>query len=148
MALEIERKFLVKNTEYKSLAYSSEYISQGYLSTDADRTVRVRIKGDRAYLTIKSRNQGAVRGEWEYEIPVKDARELMLLCPNSVSKTRWYVRHDDGHVWEVDEFDGRHTGLTIAEIELSDANEPISMPLFVDSEVTGDPRYYNSNLSK
>lgn len=147
MALEIERKFLVKNSDYKTVSHRNEFISQGYLNTDADRTVRVRVRGEQGFITIKSRNHGAVRGEWEYAIPVEDAMELLALCPHTLSKKRWYVHHD-GHVWEIDEFTGRHTGLTLAEVELCDAEENISIPDFIDCEVTGDQRYYNSTLSK
>lgn len=147
MALEIERKFIVKNSDYKTAAHHHEFISQGYLSTEADRTVRVRVKGEQGFITIKGRNHGAVRGEWEYAIPVEDAMELLSLCPHTLSKKRWYVRHDK-HVWEVDEFVGRHAGLTLAEVELSNADEDVAIPPFIDREVTGDPRYYNSTLSK
>ena len=147
MAQEIERKFLVKpGTDIASLATSSTEIGQGYLSTEPDRTVRVRIAGERGFITIKSRNEGVVRGEWEYEIPVSDARELIALrgVP-SLIKTRYYVPFD-GHVWEIDVFHGRHEGLVMAEVELSSADENVVMPSFVSEEVTGNPKYYNSVL--
>ncbi|MGM9826931.1 MAG: CYTH domain-containing protein [Muribaculaceae bacterium] len=147
MAIEIERKFLVANTDYKAMASHSEPICQGYLSVDPDRTVRVRIKGEHGFLTVKSRTHGLTRGEWEYEIPVGDARELLALCPNPLEKRRWYVEYE-GHVWEVDEFGGSHAGLCVAEVELQSADETVTVPGFIGREVTGDPRYYNSSLSQ
>lgn len=149
MATEIERKFLVTNSSYRSLSVSSHYICQGYLSTDADATVRVRISGDRAWITVKSRNVGAVRGEWEYEIPAADARAMMEACCGSrmIEKTRYVVDAGAGLRWEVDEFHGRHSGLVVAEIELPAADTPFSKPDFIGEEVTGRPEYYNSALA-
>lgn len=148
MAKEIERKFLVVDSTYRELATGSCGMAQGYLSTDVDATVRVRISGDKSWITVKSRNKGAVRDEWEYEIPVDDAWQMLAICKGKViEKTRYYV--PDGELtWEVDEFHGVHAGLVVAEIELPDAGYPISLPTFVGDEVTGDPRYYNSILSK
>lgn len=144
MGKEIERKFLVMDDGYKNRATSVASISQGYLSTDPDRTVRVRIADDRGYLTIKSRNVGISRGEWEYEIPVKDARQLIALCPTLqvVTKKRYRVGR-----WEIDEFEGKLKGLTVAEIELSSEQEEFELPPFIGREVSGDPRYYNSSLA-
>ncbi|MDE5800910.1 MAG: CYTH domain-containing protein [Paramuribaculum sp.] len=142
MALEIERKFLVVDDSYKSLAQSKTDIIQGYLSTDPDRTVRIRICGQRAYLTIKSRNHGSVRGEWEYPIPLTDARELLHLAKNCLSKTRYMVGR-----WEIDEFHERHEGLVLAEIELKDPDELFVIPAFIGREVTDDPQYYNSVIA-
>lgn len=148
MAKEIERKFLVINSTYKVLATDSRDMAQGYLSSDIEATVRVRISGDKAWITVKSRNRGAVRDEWEYEIPVNDAREMLAICKGKViEKTRYYVP-DGGLTWEIDEFHGEHAGLVVAEVELPDADYPVSLPTFVGDEVTGDPRYYNSTLSK
>jgi adenylate cyclase len=146
MALEIERKFIVNDDSYKTIATGCVEISQFYLSLDPDRTVRVRVKGDRGYLTIKGINHGCVRSEWEYEIPVEEARQIMAICTAGLSKRRWLVPYD-GLTWEVDEFTGRHEGLVIAEVELPSADTPISLPSFVGREVTGDAAYYNSTLT-
>ncbi len=150
MALEIERKFLVAG-EYKSLASGSERISQGYLSSASGRTVRVRIRGDRGWLTIKgpSKDGGLSRFEWEMEIPLSDARALLDLCePGVIDKTRWLVPAGDGiHTWEVDEFLGENAGLVVAEIELRSEVDAFERPSWLGPEVTGDRRYYNSFLS-
>lgn len=149
MALEIERKFLVTNSEYRANAVGIKTIAQGYLCTDPDTTVRVRIAGEQAFVTIKSRNCGAVRGEWEYEIPLADARELLACCGGrTIEKTRYLVPGADGLMWEVDEFGGRHAGLVVAEIELPAEDAPFCRPAFVGEEVTGNPAYYNSVLSQ
>ncbi len=146
MAKEIERKFLVKNQSYKTLAISQSMICQGYLCRKPDRTVRIRIRDDKAMLTVKGRNQGCVRDEWEYAIPVEDARQMLALCPGTIiDKTRFIVMHDNNR-WEIDEFAGSHAGLVVAEIELPDADAQFSIPDFIGDEVTGDPQYYNSNL--
>lgn len=147
MSFEIERKFLVSDDSYKALATDSRAIEQGYLNRDPERTVRVRVLGTLGFITVKGRNAGAVRHEWEYEIPVADAREMLALCTGTVVKRRWYVPGADGYTWEVDEFGGRHAGLVVAEIELPAADAPFERPAFVAAEVTGDPRYYNSQLA-
>lgn len=149
MSLEIERKFLVKSNDYRSQAIEKHEIKQGYLNRDIDRVVRLRIFDRNAFITIKGRNFGATRNEWEYEIPFKDANEIMKLCgDNIVSKTR-YIVIDNQLRWEIDEFHGRLEGLVVAEIELpSEEFEIKHFPDFVDLEVTDDPRYYNSNLSQ
>lgn len=143
MAKEIERKFLVVDDCYKLSGRSVE-IEQAYLSDNPDATVRVRIYGTKAFLTVKSRNEGLTRDEWEYEIPVEDARNMMLRCDcrGHISKTR-YV---DGR-WEIDEFHGRLDGLVVAEIELTDADEAVTLPSYIGKEVSGDSRYYNSVLA-
>lgn len=146
MGKEIERKFLVVGTSFVDRATASHTIAQGYLSTDPDRTVRVRILDDKGFITVKTRNSGAVRGEWEYEIPVADARELLPACLKTLEKTRYVVPAGDGLRWEVDVFAGRLDGLVLAEIELPEADTPFQKPGFIGEEVTGDPRYYNSNL--
>ena len=149
MAKEIERKFLVTDQTYKNLASHKEDIAQGYISVDPDRTVRVRIKGCKAYLTVKTRNHGMTRNEWEFSVPVTDAREMLAeCCGNILSKTRYYVPAGNGLTWEIDEFHGVHEGLTVAEIELPAENVAFSRPAFIGKEVTGDPAYYNSSLSK
>jgi adenylate cyclase len=146
MALEIERKFLVNGEAYKNIATDCVEISQFYLSVDPRRTVRVRVKGDRGYITVKGINHGCVRNEWEYEIPVEEARQMMQLCEAGLSKRRWIVPYK-GLVWEVDEFTGRHEGLVVAEVELPSADTKIEIPSFVGREVTGEAAYYNSTLT-
>ncbi|MDE6581741.1 MAG: CYTH domain-containing protein [Duncaniella sp.] len=147
MATEIERKFLVTDSSYRAMAVEKKVIAQAYLSRQIDATVRVRRSGDRGFLTVKSRNRGAARGEWEYEIPLQDAEEMAALAGGwSIEKTRYMVPHE-GHVWEVDEFHGRHEGLVVAEVELSAEDEAIELPPFAGAEVTGDPAYYNSTLA-
>ena len=134
MGVEIEKKYLVKNDSYHGLAYKSSRIAQGYLNRDPERTVRVRIKDDKGFLTVKGKNRGIERLEFEYEIPLADAE-----------KVRYYVKHD-GFVWEVDEFKGELAPLVVAEIELPSCETSFSLPPFIGKEVTGDPRYYNSQL--
>ena len=151
MALEIEKKFLVTG-DFKAESYKAVRITQGYLSSAAERTVRIRVKGDRGFITIKgvTNASGAARFEWEKEIPVEDAKALLELAePGVIDKTRYLVKNTDGrHVWEVDEFHGNNEGLIVAEIELADENEPFDKPAWLGEEVTGDPRYYNSMLAK
>lgn len=146
MGREIERKFLVKNDTWRG-AGTSTSLRQGYLSLDPERTVRVRIGGGRAWLTVKGLSKGASRAEFEYEIPVKDAEEMLdtLRVGALLEKTRTKVPIG-GRVWEVDEFRGENEGLVLAEVELDAANTTIVMPRWVGAEVTNDPRYYNSNL--
>ncbi|MDE6854675.1 MAG: CYTH domain-containing protein [Muribaculaceae bacterium] len=150
MATEIERKFLVRDMSFMSLATSATELAQGYLSTDADATVRVRTCGDRAWLTVKSRNHGATRDEWEYPVPVEDALQMLERCcaDRKIVKTRYIVDAGDGLCWEIDVFHGRHEGLIVAEIELPAADTAFSRPDFIGREVTGDPAYYNSVLCK
>lgn len=148
MGLEIEHKYLVTGDGYRSMAVSADNISQGYLCRDPERTVRVRIRGNRGYLTVKGCNHGAVRLEFEYEIPVGDARQMLKLCqPPVLEKTRYTVPFK-GHDWEVDCFHGIHEGLVTAEIELSSPDEPYCLPPFAGENITGNPRYYNSNLQQ
>lgn len=147
MSIEIERKFLVTNDSYRAMSTCVCNIKQYYLSTAPERTVRVRVKDDRAYLTVKGVTHGATRGEWEYEIPVEDARRMIELCDGvGVSKRRFIVPFGN-HRWEVDEFEGRHDGLVLAEIELACEDEAFEVPEFVGEEVTGQPQYYNSSLA-
>ena len=149
MAQEIERKFLVKG-DYKSSTKKETRITQGYLSSVPERTVRVRIKGDKGFITIKGigNASGASRYEWEKEIPVSEVKELLELCePGIIDKTRFLV--DAGkHTFEVDEFYGDNEGLTVAEVELSDENEDFIKPEWLGEEVTGDAKYFNSMLMK
>ncbi len=146
MALEIERKFLVNGDSYKNIATDCVEISQFYLSLDPQRTVRVRIKGNKGFLTVKGINNGCVRSEWEYEIPVEEARQMMQICSAGLSKRRWIVPYQ-GFTWEVDEFTGRHEGLVVAEVELPSDDSVFPLPPFIDREVTGNPAYYNSSLT-
>ncbi len=150
MALEIERKFLVKNTDFKKEAFQKNTIKQGYLNTDKSRTVRVRIADDKAFLTIKgqSNTSGTTRFEWEKEIDTIEAEQLLLLCePSIIDKTRYLVKSNN-HTFEVDEFYGDNKGLIIAEVELTSENETFTKPNWLGKEVTGNLKYYNSCLSK
>lgn len=145
MPLEIERKFLVSGHAWRSA--DAVLYRQGYLNRDKQRTVRVRIAGDRAFLTIKGVSSGATRVEFEYEIPVSEAAQLLTLCDGPlIEKTRHRVTVG-GHVWEVDEFHGDNDGLVVAEIELGSEDEAFARPAWVTVEVTEDARYYNSNLA-
>lgn len=146
MAYEIERKFLVNDDSFMAMATKRIKMVQGYLSRDPNATVRVRIAGSNAWITVKSKNQGAVRHEWEYRIPVEDAREMLSICQGLVEKTRYVVPFAQ-YLWEIDVFMGRHSGLVLAEVELPSAHAQVELPPFIGAEVTGDPRYYNSNLS-
>lgn len=148
MAKEIERKFLVITDSYRQIAVSARNIIQGYISRRKEGTVRVRIVDDRAFLTVKGINIGAVRSEWEYEIPMDDARQMLEECcvGGVIAKTRYIVPIGD-LTWEVDCFEGVLAPLTVAEVELADADAPVEIPDFIGAEVTGDPAYYNSELS-
>jgi CYTH domain-containing protein len=149
MAQEIERKFLVSG-DYKSMATEHIRITQGYISSAHGRTVRVRMAGEKAFLTIKgaSNDTGTSRFEWEKPIEPDDARELMKLCePGMIDKIRHIVPYG-GHRFEVDEFFGENEGLVVAEVELASEDEAFERPPFLDKEVTGDRRYYNSSLTK
>ncbi|MCK6614294.1 MAG: CYTH domain-containing protein [Ignavibacteriales bacterium] len=149
MANEIERKFLVKG-EFKKFASKETRIVQGYLSSVPERTVRVRIKGDKGYITIKGIGSasGATRFEWEKEIPASEVEELLKICePGVIDKTRYLVKSGN-HTFEVDEFYGENQGLTLAEIELSSEDESFQKPDWLGDEVTGDTKYYNSMLMK
>jgi adenylate cyclase len=146
MAQEIERKFIVDAKKWRRPPDGVRY-RQGYLSTVKERTVRIRTAGDRGFLTIKGANVGAVRAEYEYEIPLADANEMLdRLCERPlIEKTRYRVPHD-GMVWEVDEFDGANRGLITAEVELKREDQAVSIPDWAGREVTRDPRYFNANL--
>ncbi len=147
MAKEIERKYLVTDNIYRSMACSCRHIIQAYLNRDPRSTVRVRIADRKAFITIKGKNDGAVRDEWEYSIPVDDAEAMIRKCADGriIEKTRYIVPFE-GFTWEVDEFEGDLAGLTVAEIELPDVTTTFKLPPFTGEEVTGDPRYYNSSL--
>ena len=148
MALEIERKFLVLDDSYKHEAYASSHVCQGYLCSDRGKTVRIRLRDDRAYITIKgpSLDGGLSRYEFEQEIPFEDGEKMMSLCQEGlIDKTRWLVRSGD-HTFEVDEFHGDNEGLVVAEVELRNRDEQPIIPHFIGKEVTGDRRYYNAQL--
>ena len=148
--LEIERKFLVRNDDYKRQAFGSSRICQGYICSGHGRTVRVRIRDDRGYLTIKGPSDaaGLSRYEFEKEITMDEARQLMKLCePGSIDQTRNLVK-SGAHTFEVDEFYGENAGLVMAEVELRSEDEPFEKPDFIGREVTGDRRYYNAHLVK
>lgn len=146
MAKEIERTFLVVDDSYKDKAINVIHILQGYLNRDPERTVRVRIADERAYLTIKGKNIGNVREEFEYEIPLQDGHQILKLCSGRIlDKTRYLVPFRN-HIWEVDEYHGDLEGLVVTEIELNQPDEKIAIPGFAGEEVSGDPRYYNSQL--
>ena len=158
--MEIERKYLVTSDCYKELAVARYHIRQGYISREKTGTVRVRITDDKAYLTIKGKPAAGhfARYEWEKEIDVQEAEELMNLCQGTViDKTRWIVPAETVDnlqltvdnlqlIWEVDEFHGKHEGLVIAEIELESEEQSFEKPAFIGDEVTHDPRYYNANM--
>lgn len=148
---EIERKFLLEDSEaFKKEAFRSTKIVQGYLNSDPERTVRLRIRDEKAYITIKgkSKQNGLSRFEWEKEIPLEEGEELIRLCePGTISKTRYEVRSGD-HIVEIDEFSGENEGLLLAEVELNSVDEDFERPQWLGQEVTGQLEYYNSYLSK
>ena len=146
MNLEIERKFLVRDMRWKAIGQGVS-LRQGYLSSHPDRIVRVRIEGDAAVMTIKGRTVGATRGEWEYPIPLDDARVFLdRLCEKPIiEKTRYRIPFQ-GMVWEVDEFHGDNAGLVVAEIELTSEDQSFDKPDWIGEEVTHDSRYFNANL--
>ena len=149
MANEVERKFLVKG-EFAPFAHKKTRIIQGYLSSVPERTVRVRVKGDKGFITIKGIGtvSGASRYEWEKEIPVSEAEELLKICePGVIDKCRYQIT-TGAHTFEVDEFYGENQGLVVAEVELAAEDEPFEKPAWLGEEVTGDVRYYNSMLMK
>ncbi len=147
---EIERKFLLKSNDFKAEAFKIESISQGFLSSVPERTVRIRIMGNKAFITVKGigNNSGTTRFEWEKEISHMEAKELLKICePGIITKTRYFVKNKK-HIFEIDEFCGENEGLAIAEIELAFENEKFNKPDWLGDEVTGEIKYYNSYLSK
>lgn len=148
--IEIERKFLVTSTSFKEEAFAVKNIKQGFLNHDPERTVRVRLKGNKGFIAIKGKSNvsGTTRFEWEKEITAEEAETLLALCEAGIiEKTRYEVKVGN-HIFEVDEFFGENEGLALAEIELSEENEAFQRPRWLGIEVTGDMRYYNSQLSK
>ena len=148
MGKEIERKFLLLSDAWRDEVRDSVHLIQGYLVRNEKSAIRIRIKGTRAELNIKQTLDGIDRLEYEYEIPLADAREILehVALRPLIEKTRHHVVRGD-HLWEIDEFDGENRGLIMAEIELTDADEPFDKPAWIGEEVSLDPRYYNSNLS-
>jgi len=148
MALEIERKFLVINDSWKSQVVRSHVLKQGYLASSPGPTVRIRTSDESAFLTIKGKTIGISRVEFEYEVPMEEALDLLKLSANTpIEKTRHIIK-TDGHVWEIDVFEGANQGLVLAEVELRSEDEQVVLPAWIGSEVSHDPRYFNSYLSK
>ena len=148
MAVEIERKYLIDLEKLGTLKNANR-IKQGYITTNKDAVVRVRVKNDKGYLTIKGSNIGVSRLEFEYEIPLLEANEMLdKLCQKPIIDKIRYIINYEKHIWEVDVFYGDNEGLVIVEVELEDENEYINLPLWIKEEVTGDIKYYNSNLMK
>tara|TARA_R110001632_G_scaffold8386_2_gene33115 strand:+ start:11650 stop:12123 length:474 start_codon:yes stop_codon:yes gene_type:complete len=150
MNLEIERKFLITNSNFIKDSFQKKYIQQGFLNSDKNRVVRVRIIDNKAYLTIKgiSDKSGTTRYEWEKEISPIDAKELIEICEKGIIEKYRYYHKLGNHIFEIDEFLGDNEGLIIAEVELKNKNESYLKPSYLGKEVTGEEKYYNSSLSK
>ena len=148
MGIEIERKFLVKKDKWAQVVKKERSLfRQGYILSDPQKTIRVRLTDSEAFLTIKGQTVGAARPEFEYRIPMEDARHMLdNFCISELSKIRYFIPHG-GHTWEVDEFLGRNEGLIVAEIELTSEDEKFSLPDWIDKEVTAEKKYTNSNLA-
>lgn len=148
--IEIERKFLVISEKFITEATANNRILQGFLNTHPERTVRVRVKGGSGFLTVKGKSNtaGTLRFEWEKEIPVEEAEALLEICEPGIIEKRRYLVQNGKHLFEVDAFEGLNKGLTVAEIELESENEAFERPDWLGEEVTGDVKYYNSQLSK
>lgn len=149
MATEIEHKFLLKNENWRKEVSHCVVYKQGYLSSQSTSSIRVRISNREAWLNIKSATIGTQRSEYEYEIPLSDAQEILdnLCFKPVIEKTRHFVKYEN-HLWEIDEFDGENAGLIVAEIELNSLNENFTKPDWIGEDVTQDVRYYNNNLAK
>lgn len=146
MGKEIEHKYLVISEDYVAMSTQQYEISQGYLSRDPQRTVRVRVRDDQAFLTVKGMTDGDTREEFEYGIPLADGEAMLRLCEGRVIRKTRFIVPFGGRTWEVDRFGGDLEGLTVAEIELPESTHGYELPPFVGEEVTGNPRYYNSML--
>jgi adenylate cyclase len=147
MAQEIERKFRVANDDWRAMATSCSSLKQGYLSSSAEATVRVRLEDNLGTLTIKSKTKGITRNEFEYAIPAQEAKELLMLCKGPLIEKIRYRILQENHTWEIDVFEGDNDGLIIAEIELTSEDDYFAKPQWLGEEVSGDSRYYNSNLA-
>jgi len=149
MNKEIERKFLVKNNDFKKESFQESKIIQGFLSSYPERTVRIRVKDDKGFITVKGigNASGTTRFEWEKEISLEDAIDLLKISePGVIDKTRYHIKSGN-HIFEVDEFQGENEGLIIAEVELSSELEAFKKPIWLGTEVTGEPKYYNAALN-
>ena len=146
MGLEIERKYLLKNEDWRKEVESKSIIKQGYLNSNPLRTVRIRITNNKGFLTIKSKNEGSKRKEFEYVIPLTEAQDLILLCEQPIIEKTRYLVPINNHTWEIDIFEGINKGLEVAEIELSQENESFEIPNWIGKEVTEEIKYYNSQL--
>lgn len=147
MSVEIERKFLVSHDGWMSQADEGRCCKQGYIVSDSEKTVRIRVMDDAGFLTVKGATNGISRMEFEYKIDRSDAEYMLRFCDRIIDKTRYNVEHT-GMIWEVDVFHGDNTGLIIAEIELTSEKQPVELPDWVGKEVSGDPRYYNACLAR
>lgn len=150
MGIEIERKFLVNNLDFAKESFEKKHIKQGYLNSNKNRTVRVRTSDDKAFITIKGKSNlaGTSRFEWEKEIAISEAKELLLLCESNLIEKHRYLVKKGTHTFEVDAFLGDNLGLIVAEIELDSENEKFEKPSWLAKEVTGESKYYNSSISK
>jgi len=148
MAVEIERKFLLANSNWRALINNSTSIKQGYLNSNHERTTRVRIKGDKGFLTVKGKSNGTKRLEFEYEIPLDDANEMLQLCEKPIIEKIRYEIHINDDIWEIDEFDGDNKGLLVAEVELENENQEVTIPEWIGTEVSHENKYFNSSLIK
>ena len=146
MGLEIERKFLVKNDSWKKESEEGIHITQGYLNSTVERTVRVRIQGNKGVITIKGKNQNLTRKEFEYQIPLNDARNLLDLCENPIIEKTRFLLSSNNNTWEIDVFEGLNDGLILAEIELKSEEDTFDIPSWLGEEVSLDKKYYNSSL--
>ncbi len=147
MGIEIERKFLVREDAWRAGVTAVRSLRQGYLAIDGGNTARVRTDGLRAWITIKGRTQGISRAEFEYEVPLADAEGLLALCGERLVEKRRHLVPHEGRTWEVDEFFGANAGLVLAEIELAEADEWVTLPPWLGQEVSADPRYTNARLA-
>jgi adenylate cyclase len=146
MGLEIERKFLIKNDSWKNEIKKTVSIRQGYLNSEVERTVRIRIQGEQGVLTIKGKNQNVTRKEFEYQIPLDDALNLLSMCEKPIIKKTRFLIPSNRSTWEIDVFDGENKGLVIAEIELTSEEESFDIPNWLGEEVSSESKYYNSSL--
>jgi adenylate cyclase len=146
MGLEIERKFLIKNDSWKNEIKKTISIRQGYLNSEVERTVRIRIQGERGVLTIKGKNQNVTRKEFEYQIPLDDALNLLSMCEKPIIEKTRFLIPSNRSTWEIDVFDGENKGLVIAEIELTSEEESFDIPNWLGEEVSSESKYYNSSL--
>ena len=146
MGLEIERKFLIKNDSWKNEIKKTVSIRQGYLNSEVERTVRIRIQGEQGVLTIKGKNQNVTRKEFEYQIPLDDAINLLSMCEKPIIEKTRFLIPSNRSTWEIDVFDGENKGLVIAEIELTSEEESFDIPNWLGEEVSSESKYYNSSL--